>query len=269
MYQRVRTTVAPGTWHRGTDCRPRQSVSWSHQYEGATGLEVRGGDRLPAYPHCPKAKTQTVQSHSRCHGEWSVTRELSVGDATRRERGKGQVSIRDRIQETCLLLALDRPAGALLSLLAAVGATSRRRFPVGTPSRLNPNKSMRDGEAFKAFLADEMVNICQVQNYNVLFRGQMHRLEHVLYKWLRCELVHAGGLPADVTLVPSTEPGSMSLAVDPVKGLTLSHGWFNGIAHVVIHAPENRDEFGDPPTAPFPFSVTFCGQEMTVGHAAQ
>lgn len=177
------------------------------------------------------------------------------------------MSIRDRIQETCLLLALDRPAGALLSLLAAVGATSRRRFPTGTLSRRRPNQPMRDGEAFETFLADEMTKICRVQNYNVLFRGQMHRLEHVLYKWLRCELVHAGGLPADVTLVPSTEPGTMSLSLDPIKGITLSHGWFDGIAGAVINAPENRDQFGDPPTAPLPFAVSFFGQQCTIGVA--
>lgn len=174
------------------------------------------------------------------------------------------MSIRDRIQETSLLLLLDRPAGALRSLLAAVGATSRRRYPTTTPSRRKPGKMMGDGEAFETFLADERPSICRVTNYNIEFRGEMHRLEHVLYKWLRCELVHGGTLPADVTLIPDPEPGTTLLHLDPHTGLALSRGWFDGIARVIILAPENKDQFGDPPAAPFPFSIEFFGDRFTI-----
>lgn len=176
------------------------------------------------------------------------------------------MSIRARIEDGIALYAAGRAEGALLSVLVAVAATSRRRRPLKTPSRRKPGKEMLDGEAFEAFLGEEMVNVCRVQNYNIHFRGKMHRLEHVLYKWLRCELAHAGTLPRDVTFV-RTEPSTVRMVkLDPATGLTLSHGWLDGLVDVVVRSPENRDQFGDPPALPMPLYLP--GFDVTVGHPA-
>lgn len=174
------------------------------------------------------------------------------------------MSIRARVEDAIALFAAGRHEGALLSVLIAIAATSRRRRSETTPSVRKPGKAMGDGEAFEAFLADEMVNICRVQNFNVMFRGKLHRLEHVLYKWHRCELTHKGGLPKDVVFEPQQSPGGMSVAVDPGKSLRLSHGWLDGLVNAVVNASENRDQFGDPPQPPFPLYLP--GFDLTLSN---
>lgn len=164
------------------------------------------------------------------------------------------MSIRARIEDCMVLLAAERPHGALLSLLVAAAATSRRRYPDPTPSRRKPGKAMRDGEAFETFLHDEMPKICRVQNYNIRFRGVSHRLEHVLYKWLRCELVHAATLLTDVRIIPDPEPGTTRLGID-ATGISLSVGWFHAISNAIIAASENSDQFGQPPLPPYPIDI--------------
>jgi hypothetical protein len=123
---------------------------------------------------------------------------------------------------------------------------------------------MGDGEAFEAFLGEEMVNICRVENFNIDFRGTMQRLEHVLYKWLRCELAHAATLPRDVTFVRTEPSSSRMVKLDDQTGLTLSHGWLDGFVDVVVGAPENHDEFGDPPRLPTPLYLP--GLDVTVAN---
>lgn len=173
------------------------------------------------------------------------------------------MSIRARIEDAIALYAAGRAEGALLSMLIAVAASSRRRRPEDTPSKRKSGKKMGDGEAFEAFLHDEMANICRVKNFNVMFRGEMHLLEHVLYKWRRCELTHKGGLPTDVVFEPQESPGSMSVAIDPATGIRLSHGWLDGLVNAIVSAPENSDQFGDPPHAPIPLHLP--GFNLTVG----
>lgn len=173
------------------------------------------------------------------------------------------MSIRDLIQDTSLLLAMGRPTGALLAVLSAVGATSRRRFPHGTQSRLRPSEQMRDREAFETFLAAEMPRLCNVTNYFVQFRGEQHRLEHILYKWLRCSLAHEGELPADVRIVANPGVNQLELTVDASTGIDLSIGWFYRLQDVLIHCAENSADFGTANPA-FPFSVAINGSRVTI-----
>ena len=104
--------------------------------------------------------------------------------------------------------AVGRPEAALILVLVAVGATSRRRRPVGTPSVRHPGSKMGDGEAFETFFWEEMPRISRLQNYNVAYRGKMHRMERVLYKWFRCELFHAARLPATCALSRTRDAAS-------------------------------------------------------------
>ncbi|HEY1684393.1 MAG TPA: hypothetical protein VGG19_06500 [Tepidisphaeraceae bacterium] len=160
------------------------------------------------------------------------------------------MSIRARIEDAMVLFAIGRLEAALLCTLTAVAASSRRRRPIGTPSVLRPGRAMGDGEAFEAFLKEEMVRICNVVNFFVQYRGSMHRLEHIFYKWMRCDLAHEAQLPIDIAFQEDPEPNSFRLEVRSDGVLVLSQGWLDGLANAVIQAPENSDQFGSPAMAP-------------------
>jgi len=168
------------------------------------------------------------------------------------------MSIRERIEDAGILYSVGRAVGALLSTLVAVAATSRRRRPEGTLSASGRNKPMGDREAFEAFLADEMRSICGVVNYNILYQGKMHRIEHVFYKWLRCNLAHKAELPTDIRFDPCGA-GGVGTAIASNGTLTLGHGWLGGLVDAVIRAPENADQFGTPSQSPLPIQVHNVG----------
>jgi hypothetical protein len=129
------------------------------------------------------------------------------------------------------------------------------RHPKKTQSIRDPTKEMRDGEAFEAFLSDEMPRICNVTNYYIEFRGQKHRIEHVWYKWLRCELAHEASLPKDINFDPDPTHGVTRTAITEDGSLTLTHGWLDGLVSAVVSVPENADQFGTPPIMPIPIHL--------------
>jgi hypothetical protein len=62
--------------------------------------------------------------------------------------------------------------------------------------------------AFERFLeAAHSVSALRQEDY----RGECHPIEHILYKWFRCELVHEGSLPIDVESMPDDGPGALSV----------------------------------------------------------
>lgn len=122
-----------------------------------------------------------------------------------------------------------RLEGAFLSALIAVAATSRRRY--------QDRQAVRDREAFERFLTDAMSVRLSVE-----YRGECHTIEHIFYKWLRCELVHEGGLPVDIEFM--AEDGlSVRAGGAPEYVLKISRGWFHHLLNSVAGAPENRDLF--------------------------
>jgi len=46
---------------------------------------------------------------------------------------------------------------------------------------------------------------------SVGYRGKLWPIEDVFYKWFRCEIVHAGGLPVDIAFIDDVEPGTLSV----------------------------------------------------------
>jgi len=77
----------------------------------------------------------------------------------------------------------------------------------------------------------------------------MHPIEHIFYKWLRCELVHEGGIPVDIEFMPDKDDiGTLSVRAGgyPEYILKLSHNWLHHLIHVVTAAPENSHEFMSP-----------------------
>ena len=122
--------------------------------------------------------------------------------------------------------------GAFMSALAAVAASARLRHP----------KPIGDRVAFERFLKSALSVTISVE-----FRGDAHPVEHIFYKWLRCELVHEGGIPIDIKFVQKEDPMQLFIGAggDPEYVLKLSQGWFYHLINAVASAPENALEFVD------------------------
>ena|SRR5262244_1187249 len=144
------------------------------------------------------------------------------------------MSIRARVEDTLFLWESGHSEGAFLNALVAVAATARRVYP--------DRKAISDRESFEQFLAS--VNSARIK---VEYRGECHSVEHIFYKWLRCELVHEGGIPVDIQFMPDNRPGFMSVRAGgaPEYVLKISHGWFHHLITAVICAPVNADQFSD------------------------
>ena len=146
------------------------------------------------------------------------------------------MSIRNRYDDALALYQLGRFDGFLLSALVAAAATARRE---------TPDHAVGDRETFEAFLAKS--DACQ-RVLSVEFRGEQHSIPHIFYKWLRCELVHEGGIPFDIEFIGEPQDGRLSLRAGgaPNYVLQLSHGWLFEILHLVRTSPANWKEFGQP-----------------------
>ena len=140
------------------------------------------------------------------------------------------MSIQSRIDDALFLWEQGRLEGAFLSALVAVAATSRRLFP----------QPCRDSQAFENFLRQGIF-----ERISVEYRGGLHPVHFIFYKWFRCELAHEGSLPVDIEFMPDTEPGTLTIRAGgaPDYVLKVSHGWFHELIHVVVHAPINEDFF--------------------------
>jgi hypothetical protein len=178
------------------------------------------------------------------------------------------MSIRERLEDARILFAQGRRDGALLSVLIAVAATSRRRYPRTT--------TMRDGDAFIRFLLDEhpaVVKVCAwvptceddyircIHPDKVLddqgnrvgwvwvrvprsgWPDEMMPLATCLYKFVRNSLAHEGTLPSNVEFVHS-EPGHLTFQVSDDR-LRISNSLMDGLGAAVTYAPENFDLFPD------------------------
>lgn len=120
---------------------------------------------------------------------------------------------------------------ALLQVLVATAATSRKRYP-----------TRPDWDAFETFVRDEFGrglgdNITLRGVLKVFIGGKMETIEHILYKFLRCELIHTGSVPAVFTFVP----GDGIHLAPQTDTLVLSYGIVQALIRMVRNAPENSD----------------------------
>lgn len=139
------------------------------------------------------------------------------------------MSIQERVQDAEFLWHHERHEGALLIALTAVAATAQLRYP---------NRStVKDWDAFEKFL-----KTAYPFKLSVELRGELHSIEHVFYKWIRCELVHEGELPVGIQFIEDKELGSLSVRAGGEAEciLKLSQGWFHQILNSVKYAPENN-----------------------------
>ncbi len=142
------------------------------------------------------------------------------------------MSIRARIEDAMFLWNNGHKEGAFLSALVAVASTAKRI----SPDRM----AIGDRDAFEQFLKS-----AHSVRLSVEYRGELHTIEHIFYKWLRCELIHEGGLPTDLEFMPDTKPGTLSVRAGgaPEFVLKLSEGWFHFLVNSVVSAPINSDQF--------------------------
>ena len=132
--------------------------------------------------------------------------------------------IQKRVDDALFLWKSGRHDSAFLIALVAVAATARLRYP-----------KMKDKEGFERFLRDTRLRVSGVE-----FRGECRPLEHVFYKWLRCQLVHEGALPVDIQFMADDDPQWMSLRAGgaPEYVLKIGLGWFHHIIGSVKQSPE-------------------------------
>lgn len=147
------------------------------------------------------------------------------------------MSIVARLDDAQVLYEAGRLEGALLSLLVATAATSRKRYPHGS--------GMGDRAAFTAFMSDEMGNLTgsisnvRMPNVTIGFRGKMMPLSDILYTYVRCELAHEARLPGDIVFLRDD-----FLLFKGGDQLVLNEMFLQGLANVVLGAPENTAELG-------------------------
>ena len=134
------------------------------------------------------------------------------------------MGIRNRVTDALLLFENGRHEGAFLNALVAVAATARR-------ASHDPHAS--DRECFESFLDNQ-----SGPKISVEYRGECHKLSHILYKWLRCELVHEGGVPIDIEFIDSNDC-VVRAGGAPEYILQLSLGWFRWLIRSVVQAPCN------------------------------
>ncbi|MCA9275445.1 MAG: hypothetical protein KDA29_05425 [Phycisphaerales bacterium] len=153
------------------------------------------------------------------------------------------MSVRDRQQDAAVLWQSGRQDGALLSLLVAVAATSRKRYPRSLESS--------DRKAFTKFLHDEMLVLTggAVENFNIHVSQASPKhypdgfmpMEDVFYEFIRCALAHEGKLPDHVRFFEKEGVG-WSLDVDE-QAVRLTTSFIELLSNVVVYAPENLSEF--------------------------
>jgi hypothetical protein len=70
---------------------------------------------------------------------------------------------------------------------------------------------------------------------SVEFRGDCLPIETIFYKWMRCELIHEGGLPTDIVFMEEEKKGIMSVRAggEPNYILKISEGWFFHLTNCV------------------------------------
>lgn len=139
------------------------------------------------------------------------------------------MGIRKRVEDAELLWREGQAEGSLLMALVAASATARRKYP-----------KLKDREGFERLLLD-----ARKWRLSLEFRGAQVPVERLLWKWLRCELVHEAGLPVDIQLTPIAAVGELSARAGgaPDYELQLSEAWLHHVLDVVIYDPVNQDLF--------------------------
>lgn len=139
------------------------------------------------------------------------------------------MTIAQRIDDAEFLWRAGRREGAFLSVLLAFAATARRALP-----------AVSDSKAFDELFREQLQS-----GTSVTFRGQLTPMSKLFYKWLRCELVHAGGLPVGLTFDDDDSDGLFTLTLSDDYPISISSVWYHSLILSVVGHPVNADVFSD------------------------
>jgi|SRR5215213_5447832 len=120
---------------------------------------------------------------------------------------------------------------ALIQALIAVAATSAARYP-----------NLGDRVRFEKLLAKDFgpnlgSNVAIKGGFiKVSYKGQLHTVEHIFYKFLRCELLHEADVPPDIEFV---DPATGILFAPRGSTLVMGYHLIESLIRVVKKAPEN------------------------------
>ncbi|HKR59487.1 MAG TPA: hypothetical protein VJS64_07110 [Pyrinomonadaceae bacterium] len=124
---------------------------------------------------------------------------------------------------------------ALIQALIAVAATSAARYP-----------NLGDRVRFEKFLAKDFgpnlgANFAIKDGFiKVPYKGQQQQVEHIFYKFLRCELLHEADVPPDIEFV---DPTTGILFTSRDGTLVMGYHLIESLIRVVKRAPENAGCF--------------------------
>lgn len=151
------------------------------------------------------------------------------------------MSVNDRIDDARVLYSQGRRQGSLLSVLIAVTATARKRFPLNTPSRTDPSKPMGDIEAFTTFLHEELTRLNVPLDRPLQYHGRPTTLEMLLYRFVRNELAPKGDSGLDVQFHPASGD---AVEIEVVEDqLRISDNLLDRLGRTVTQAAENSTAF--------------------------
>lgn len=138
------------------------------------------------------------------------------------------MSIQDRLDDAELLWRHGRESGAMLSALVAIAAIAKQRYP-----------DAGDRERFESFM-----RAAHEWTISIEFRGQQTELDHLFYKWMRCELVHDASLPIDLRIDHQfADPASLAVRAggEPEKVAMITPAWFGFLTDLIYaHLGKSR-----------------------------
>jgi hypothetical protein len=150
------------------------------------------------------------------------------------------MSIRERLEDAQVLWNNDRRQGAWIQVLIAAAATSKLRFA-----------QQSDGDAFRQFIREvtptivEGVSPAVPGGIRVILNAEslaQIELAQVVYKHLRCNLLHEAVMPADVRLSESRMvDGKLVADFQGGSPLVIPDFWVLHLAKAVASAPENTE----------------------------
>lgn len=123
----------------------------------------------------------------------------------------------DRVEDARFLWARGRLGSGLLLACVTVAARARREDP-----------ELTDRQAFERLLRD-----AQSPRISVEYRARQWPIEKLLYKWVRCELIHNAAVPLDIEIDADLGDGlAVRAGGAPHYLLKLSPGWFDFLISV-------------------------------------
>jgi hypothetical protein len=138
------------------------------------------------------------------------------------------MTINQRVNDAEFLWNSGRHEGAFLMALIAFAATARKVYP--------DEKS--DSKAFRQLFQEQFRSGASVR-----FRDDMPPMDRLFYKWLRCQLVHEGGLPIGLEINAEDAYGLFTIALVEGFPVAISATWYHSLIISIIGHPVNCDEY--------------------------